>query len=132
MTPSGSDETLIARLLALPAAERASALEHACAEDPALRERLAEIKAEIAAAEEFQQAASGEGLSPDSLVQAFNLALEAAPSEVSGTRIGPYKLLQEIGRGGFGVVWMADQEEPFKRRVALKIIKAGIDRKSVV
>jgi serine/threonine protein kinase/TolA-binding protein len=123
---------LIARLLALPAAERASALERACAEDPALRERLAEIKAEIAAAEEFLQAASGEGLSPDSLVQAFNLALEAAPAEVSGTRIGPYKLLQEIGRGGFGVVWMADQEEPFKRRVALKIIKAGMDTKEVV
>jgi eukaryotic-like serine/threonine-protein kinase len=132
VTPSGSDESLIARLLALPAAERASALERACAEDPALRGRLAEIEAEIAAAENFQQAASGEGLSPDSLVQAFNLALEAAPAEASGTRIGPYKLLQEIGRGGFGVVWMADQEEPIKRRVALKIIKAGMDTKEVI
>ena len=43
-----------------------------------------------------------------------------------------YKLLQEIGRGGFGVVWMAEQEGPIRRRVALKIIKAGMDTKEVI
>ncbi len=66
------------------------------------------------------------------MVQAFNLALEAAPAETSGTRIGPYKLLQEIGRGGFGVVWMAEQETPIRRMVALKIIKDGMDTKEVI
>jgi serine/threonine protein kinase len=132
VTSSGSDESLVARLLALPAAERMPSLERACAEDPALRDRLPDIWVAIAAAEDSQQARSGGSLSPDSLVQAFNLALEAAPTEAPGARIGPYKLLQEIGRGGFGVVWMAEQEEPIRRRVALKIIKAGMDTKEVI
>src|SRR5215831_4839206 len=53
-------------------------------------------------------------------------------SETSGTRIGRYKLLEQIGEGGFGVVWMAEQEEPVHRRVALKIIKLGMDTKQVI
>jgi len=48
------------------------------------------------------------------------------PDEQAGTMIGPYKLLQQLGKGGMGVVWMADQTEPVQRRVALKIIKAGL------
>src|SRR5262245_3474339 len=48
-------------------------------------------------------------------------------SETSGIRIGRYKLLEQIGEGGFGVVWMAEQDEPVRRRVALKIIKLGMD-----
>jgi len=132
VTPPGSDELLIARLLALPPAERMSALERACVEDSALHDRLPEIMAALAAATDSQQPPSGGRPSPDSLVQALNLALEAAPSEAAGTRIGPYRLLQEIGRGGFGVVWMAEQEGPIRRRVALKIIKAGMDTKEVI
>jgi serine/threonine protein kinase/WD40 repeat protein len=53
-------------------------------------------------------------------------------SELTGTRIGHYKLLEQIGEGGFGVVWMAEQEEPVRRRVALKIIKLGMDTREVV
>ena len=49
-----------------------------------------------------------------------------------GTRIGPYKLLQEIGEGGMGVVYMAQQDEPVKRRVALKVIKPGMDSRQVI
>ncbi|MCX6874571.1 MAG: serine/threonine-protein kinase, partial [Verrucomicrobia bacterium] len=52
--------------------------------------------------------------------------------EQPGTRIGHYKLLEQIGEGGFGVVWMAEQEEPVRRRVALKIIKLGMDTREVV
>jgi WD40 repeat protein/serine/threonine protein kinase len=53
-------------------------------------------------------------------------------TEKSGTQIGPYKLLQKIGEGGFGVVYMAEQIEPVRRRVALKIIKLGMDTKQVI
>ena len=53
-------------------------------------------------------------------------------SEKSGDRIGRYKLLQEIGEGGMGTVWMAEQEEPVRRRVALKVIKLGMDTKQVI
>ncbi len=60
-------------------------------------------------------------------------ARETVPvSEGAGSRIGRYKLLQKVGEGGFGIVYMAEQREPVKRRVALKIIKLGMDTKQVV
>eukprot|EP00913_Durusdinium_trenchii_P013367 g12548.t1 len=54
------------------------------------------------------------------------------PNEGPGSRIGNYKILQQIGEGGFGVVYMAEQEEPIRRKVALKIIKLGMDTKQVI
>jgi serine/threonine protein kinase/tetratricopeptide (TPR) repeat protein len=60
------------------------------------------------------------------------ISLTLPSSENPGDRIGRYKLLQEIGAGGFGVVYMAEQEEPVRRRVALKIIKLGMDTKEVI
>ena len=57
-------------------------------------------------------------------------ALEAEPCQSS--RIGPYKLLQKLGEGGCGVVYMAEQEQPIRRRVALKIIKLGMDTRNVI
>ena len=59
-------------------------------------------------------------------------ALQPVPAEKPGDRIGRYKLLQQIGEGGCGVVYMAEQEEPVRRRVALKVIKLGMDTKSVI
>ena len=56
----------------------------------------------------------------------------AGPSEQIGSVIGPYKLLQQIGEGGFGVVYMAEQEKPVRRLVALKIIKPGMDTAQVI
>ena len=53
-------------------------------------------------------------------------------SETAGTQIGPYKLLQQIGEGGMGVVYMAEQQKPVRRRVALKIIKPGMDSRQVI
>ncbi len=50
----------------------------------------------------------------------------------SARKVGPYKLLQKIGEGGCGVVYMAEQEKPVRRRVALKIIKLGMDTKNVI
>jgi len=60
------------------------------------------------------------------------LVLHLPVSEKPGDRIGRYKLLQDIGEGGFGVVYMAEQEEPVRRRVALKVIKLGMDTKQVI
>src|SRR5437016_574528 len=53
-------------------------------------------------------------------------------AEQPGTVIGPYKLLQQIGEGGMGTVFMAEQTQPVQRKVALKIIKAGMDSKQVI
>ena len=59
-------------------------------------------------------------------------ATAAFQGETPGTAIGPYKLLEQIGEGGMGTVWMAQQTEPVKRLVALKLIKAGMDSKQVL
>jgi serine/threonine protein kinase len=53
-------------------------------------------------------------------------------TEQAGDRIGRYRLLEKIGEGGCGVVYVAEQEEPVRRRVALKVIKLGMDTKSVI
>ena len=52
--------------------------------------------------------------------------------EMPGTRIGPYKLLEQVGEGGMGVVYVASQREPIRRKVAFKIIKPGMDTRDVV
>jgi eukaryotic-like serine/threonine-protein kinase len=66
---------------------------------------------------------------PD-LTRALEFAFE--PDEQPHALIGPYKLLEKIGEGGFGVVWMAEQQEPVRRRVALKIIKTGMDTRELI
>src|SRR5204862_4124100 len=58
--------------------------------------------------------------------------LVVPPSEKAGDRIGRYKILQQIGEGGCGIVYLAEQEEPVRRRVAVKVIKLGMDTKSVI
>src|SRR5207244_3423343 len=64
---------------------------------------------------------------------AFPGAAEQASSpEAAGTLIGPYKLIEQIGEGGMGTVWMAQQTEPVKRLVAVKLIKAGMDSRQVI
>jgi serine/threonine protein kinase/WD40 repeat protein len=62
----------------------------------------------------------------------FATALHAAPLEELGTVIDRYKLLEKLGEGGFGSVWAAEQREPVKRRVALKVIKLGMDTRQVI
>ena len=57
---------------------------------------------------------------------------EAPVIEQPGDRIGRYKLLEKIGEGGYGVVYMAEQAEPIRRRVALKIVKLGMDTRQVI
>ncbi len=103
----------------LPPPERRAYLERACGGDAELRREADSL---LAAHEQ-----AGQFLQPTVALLPAN-----APFEKSGDRIGRYRLLEPIGEGGFGVVWMAEQEEPVRRRVALKVIKVGMDTKEVV
>src|SRR6185369_16970441 len=98
-------------------AEREAYLRDACSHDPKLRPQIDSL---LAAHEECR----------DFLQQ--NIVSSPAIGEGAGTTIGRYKLLQQIGEGGFGVVFMAEQQEPLRRMVALKIIKAGMDSREVI
>jgi tetratricopeptide (TPR) repeat protein len=117
--------------------ERAAYLDQACAGDAGLRR---EVESLLAAHDEagtfLQQPASGAPLGvPPSGGAAPEPPEGGNPNplaEKEGDRIGRYKLLEKIGTGGFGDVWMAEQEEPVRRRVALKIIKLGMDTKEVI
>jgi serine/threonine protein kinase len=100
-------------------AERQRFVSEACAGDPELKQQVISLL----------QAHDGAGgfLRPTPLLSSTVLIIEKP-----GEKIGRYKLLQHIGEGGCGVVYMAEQEEPVRRRVALKIIKLGMDTKSVI
>jgi serine/threonine protein kinase/tetratricopeptide (TPR) repeat protein len=104
-------------------AERAAFVKSACGDDTAL---LARVEAMLKVHFEDESFLK----SPPAGIAG---TLDASPlTEGPGTRIGRYKLLQLIGEGGFGVVYMAEQEEPIRRKVALKIIKLGMDTKQVI
>ncbi len=103
--------------------DRRAYLERACEGDEGMRQR---IQALFGA---FEQAGSFLG----SPAPAPEGTLELPPAvEVPGAVIGPYKLLQQIGEGGMGTVYMAEQTRPVQRKVALKIIKAGMDSRQVL
>jgi eukaryotic-like serine/threonine-protein kinase len=104
--------------------ERSAFLEEACAGDPALLERVKEL---LVTHEESR----GPLDSPPPGLDG-NSTIDQPIAEAPGTVIGPYKLLQQIGEGGMGVVYMAEQREPVERRVALKIIKPGMDTRQVI
>jgi serine/threonine protein kinase/tetratricopeptide (TPR) repeat protein len=97
-------------------AERAAYLEGVCERDPDLRGRVETLLKAHDDARDFLKAPTADYVS----------------TEGPGTVIGRYKLLQRIGEGGFGIVYMAEQLEPVRRKVALKIIKPGMDTKQVV
>jgi tetratricopeptide (TPR) repeat protein len=113
--------------LELPAGERAAYLDRECAGDAALRQRVEEL---LKANEE--SCACLESLAAVPPGPGGTVRFSLVPAEKPGDRIGRYKLLQQIGEGGCGVVYMAEQEEPVHRRVALKVIKLGMDTKSVI
>src|SRR5215831_2844672 len=117
----------------LAAAGRAAYLDEACAGDAVLRRRVERLLQASGEAEGFLQQPAPGAQRPDGTSVASTLTLNtAARAEKAGDRIGHYKLLQQIGEGGCGVVYMAEQEEPVRRRVALKVIKLGMDTKSVI
>src|SRR6476660_7399095 len=68
----------------------------------------------------------------DAPAPGLNVTLNPPLLERLGTQIGPYKLLQQIGEGGMGTVYMAEQKEPVQRKVALKLIKPGMDSRQII
>ncbi len=113
------EDDLFSAALDLPTAGRAALLDRECGGDPALRAR---IEALIAAYE-----TAGDFLEQSPVVRAAPL-----PEEGPGDIIGRYTLLKKIGEGGWGVVYLAEQKVPVRRRVALKVIKLGMDTHQVI
>jgi serine/threonine protein kinase len=112
------EEELFHRALEKPTpAEQLAFLDEACAGQPELRQRV----------ERLLRSHRHE----DSFLQTPGTA-DAGPPEKTGMVIGPYKLLEPIGEGGMGSVWMAQQQEPVKRLVAVKLIKPGMDSRQVI
>jgi eukaryotic-like serine/threonine-protein kinase len=109
--------------LQLPVEQRAAYLEQACGADGDLRRRVEDL---------LGAAARAGGFMRQSAVPEPAAASRLAPTEKPGDMIGRYKLLEQIGEGGCGIVYMAEQQEPVRRRVALKVIKVGMDTKQVV
>ncbi len=118
-----------ARNIAAPR-EQAAYLDAACGDDASLRVRVDALLAAEAQAGNFLKSAESD---PDATQPRSGPAPDAhLPAEQTGHTIDRYKLLEQIGEGGFGTVWLAEQREPVKRRVALKIIKLGMDTRQVI
>ncbi len=105
--------------------ERDGFLAEACGDD-------AELKAQVLSLLEAHEGAGDFLQAPPALSPEVEAELARLKPEEAGERIGPYKLREQIGEGGFGVVWVAEQQAPVRRTVALKIIKLGMDTKEVV
>src|SRR5713101_6879211 len=118
------DVIIFSEALDLPLSERAAYLDRACAGDQKLRQRVEGLL--------LTHDQAGGFLERPPVEMAIGSRLGAFAGEKPGDRIGRYKLLQQIGEGGCGIVFMAEQEEPVRRRVALKIIKPGMDTRSVI
>jgi WD40 repeat protein/serine/threonine protein kinase len=129
------EESLFHLALGKPPAERAAFLEQACGGDAALRRHVeALLRAHETPGSFLARPAleSGETLDSDANRPHPETAVVQPTAEESAERIGPYKLLQQLGEGGMGTVWLAEQREPVQRRVALKIIKPGMDSRQVL
>ena len=116
-----SDLDLFAEAVQLPADQRLAFLASACGGDAELRASVEELLNAHMESGGFLERAPAE-----------ISARTTAPGEKAGDRVGRYKLLQQIGEGGCGVVFMAEQEEPIRRKVAIKIVKPGMDTKTVI
>src|SRR5690242_8634101 len=101
--------------------ERSAYLDRACGGDPALRGQV----------EQLLKAHEEPGYFMDRPALTLATADDTA-RERPGAAVGPYRLLEPIGEGGFGVVYLAEQSEPVRRKVALKVLKPGMDSRQVV
>jgi WD40 repeat protein/serine/threonine protein kinase len=124
-SPPAADKIFAEALLRATGPEQAAFLNEACGNHVDLRLRVERLLRAHGDAESFLETP------PSSIVRHTHAAIDQ-PMERPGTLIGPYKLLQQIGEGGFGVVFMAEQFEPVRRKVAVKVIKPGMDTRQVI
>src|SRR5205807_8809271 len=106
-----------------PPAQWEALLDEACGTDQALRQQVVLL---------LEAHGEGEGILDRQQADRVPTGVYVLLSERPGTVIGPYKLLQQIGEGGMGTVLMAEQTQPIQRKVAPKVIKAGMDSQQVV
>jgi serine/threonine protein kinase/tetratricopeptide (TPR) repeat protein len=124
MNPSQGVETIFAQALSLPPEQRAAYLVQFTHGNPELRRRVESLL------QSYEDGNFLEGAASPQLRDSRPTTVSV--TEKPGDTIGRYKLLQQVGEGGCGVVYMAEQVEPVRRRVALKIIKLGMDTRSVI
>src|SRR5262245_3951052 len=126
--PSLSEEDIfqVARRIEAGAA-RAAYLDQVCSEEE-LRGQIEALLRAHDDSESFLESPASEMAGGASTPPTF----DQPPIEKPGTQIGPYKLLQQIGEGGFGIVFMGEQLQPVRRKVALKVIKPGMDTRQVI
>src|SRR5262249_46568082 len=118
-----SEEEIFHQALARPdPEERAAYLQQACGGDAPLR----------AAVEELLRAGVGAPGFMGGRPPGVGATVDVPTGEGPGAAIGPYKLLQEIGEGGMGTVFMAEQTEPVRRKVALKLVRPGMDSRQIL
>src|SRR6185503_5451453 len=119
--PLNPEVAILNAALELPAAQRPGYLDKACAGDAALREEVEALVRAHEQADSFLEASAA------SVAKIGNVS-----TEKPGDKIGHYKLLQQIGEGGCGIVYLAEQEEPVRRHVAVKVIRLGMDTRSII
>jgi serine/threonine protein kinase len=119
-------EIFDAALLIPDAESRKAYVQQACGNNEPLREHIEGLLRAEQLLGSFLQ------VSPAAIATGGSPTINQPPTERPGTQIGPYKLLQVIGEGGMGTVYMAEQTEPVQRKVALKVIKAGMDTQQVI
>jgi hypothetical protein len=130
--PVHQEAVILNTALELPAREREAYLNQACGGDAALRRRVKELIAAAEAAGDFLESpATGVPPKPAG-ASAPGVDRNLPTGGGIGDRIGHYKLLELIGEGGYGAVYMAEQQEPVRRMVALKVIKLGMDTNEVI
>ncbi len=122
-TINQEEQIFLAALELEKTADRNEFLDKACGDNGILRRRVEDLLAFHQRGDNILDATSG-GL--------FGRPAAEIDSISAGTQIGPYKLLQQIGVGGMGVVFMAEQQQPVRRKVAIKVIKLGMDTRSVI